>query len=101
QRHTGRQGGVCGHKFNFHSIGVLLCFSFCAFGKILGTVHNDRPETLLASALAFPAKVIVRYPPSFIEEEGQFQLPLFRHSRHGASLNKNPPISAVTAAIDG
>ena len=23
-----RQGGVCGHKFNFHSIGVLLCFWF-------------------------------------------------------------------------
>ena len=46
-------------------------------------------------------KVVVRYPPPFIEEEGQFQLPLFRHSRHGASLNKNPPISAVTAAIDG
>lgn len=41
------------------------------------------------------------YPPPFIEEERQFQLPLFRHSRHGASLNKNPPISAVTAAIDG
>ena len=69
--------------------------------KILGAVHNDRPETLLASALAFPAKAVVRYPPPFIEEERQFQLPLFRHSRHGASLNKNPPISAVTAAIDG
>jgi len=27
----------------------------------MGAVHNDRPETLLASALAFPAKVIVRY----------------------------------------
>ena len=67
----------------------------------MGAVHNDRPETLLASTLAFPAKVVVRYPPPFIEEEGQFQLPLFRHSRHGASLNKNPPISAVTAAIDG
>ena len=23
------------------------------------------------------------------------------HSRHGASLNRNPPIPAVTAAIDG
>ena len=67
----------------------------------MGAVHNDRPETLLASTLTFPAKVVVRYPPPFIEEEGQFQLPLFRHSRHGASLNKNPPISAVTAAIDG
>ena len=67
----------------------------------MGAVYNDRPETLLASALAFPAKVVVRYPPPFIEEEGQLQLPLFRHSRHGASLNKNPPISAVTAAIDG
>ena len=65
----------------------------------MGAVHNDRPETLLASTLAFPAKVVVRYPSPFIEEEGQ--LPLFRHSRHGASLNKNPPISAVTAAIDG
>ena len=65
------------------------------------TVHNDRPETLLASTLAFPAKVVIRYPPPFIEEEGQFQLPLVRHSRHGASLNKNPPIPAVTAAIDG
>ena len=81
----------------------------------MGAVHNDRPEALPASALAFPAKVVVRYPPPFIEEKGQFQLPLFRHSRHGASLNKNPPISArhgvslnknppisaVTAAIDG
>ena len=64
----------------------------------MGAVHNDRPETLLASALAFPAEVVVRYPPPFIEEEGQFQLPLFRHSRHGASLNKNPPMLAVTAA---
>ena len=27
-------------------------------------------ETLLASALAFPAEVVVRYPPPFIEEEG-------------------------------
>jgi len=26
---------------------------------------------------------------------------LLPDSRHGASLNKNPPISAVTAAIDG
>ena len=67
----------------------------------MGAVHNDRPETLLASTLAFPAKVVVRYPPPFIEEERQFQLPLFRHSRHGASLNKNPPISAVTAGVDG
>ena len=58
----------------------------------MGAVHNDRPETLLASTLAFPAKVVVRYPSPFIEEERQFQLPLFRHSRHGASLNKNPPI---------
>ena len=64
-------------------------------------VHNDRPDTLLTSALAFPAKGVVRYPPPFMEEERQCQLPLFRHSRHGASLNKNPPISAVTAAIDG
>ena len=54
----------------------------------MGAVHNDRPETLLASALAFPAKVVVRYPPPFIEEEGQFLLPLFRHSRHGASLKQ-------------
>ena len=67
----------------------------------MGTVYNDRPEALLTSTLAFPSKVVVRYPPPFIEEEGQLQLPLFRHSRHGASLNKNPPISAVTAAIDG
>jgi len=36
----------------------------------MGAVHNDRPETLLASALAFPAKAVVRYPPPFIEEEG-------------------------------
>jgi len=36
----------------------------------MGAVHNDRPETLLASALAFPAEVVVRYPPPFIEEEG-------------------------------
>lgn len=59
----------------------------------MGAVHNDRPETLLASALAFPAKVVVRYPPPFIEEEGQFQLPLFRHSRHSASLKKNAHFS--------
>ena len=72
-----------------------------AAGKIVRTGQHHRPETLLASALAFPAKVVVRYPPPFIEEEGQFQFPLFRHSRHSASLNKNPPISAVTAAIDG
>ena len=38
----------------------------------MGAVHNDRPETLLASTLAFPAKVVVRYPPPFIEEERQF-----------------------------
>ena len=67
----------------------------------MGAVYNDRPKTLSASALAFPAKVVVLYPPPFIEEEGQLQLRLFRHSRHSASLNKNPPISAVTAAIDG
>ncbi|MCC3398305.1 hypothetical protein D4759_24920 [Clostridiales bacterium AHG0011] len=64
----------------------------------MGAVYNDRPETLSASALAFPAKVVVRYPPPFIKEEEHFQLPLFRHSRHGASFKKNPPISA---AIDG
>ena len=54
----------------------------------MGAVHNDRPETLLASALAFPAEVVVRYPPPFIEEEGQLQLPLFRHSRHGILLKQ-------------
>ena len=54
----------------------------------MGAGHQDRPETLLASALAFPAKVVVRYPPPFIEEERQFQLPLFRHSRHGASYHR-------------
>lgn len=64
-------------------------------------VHNDRPETLLASALAFPAKVVVGPALSVIEEESKFLLHLFWHSRHSASLNKNPPISAVTAAIDG
>ena len=31
--------------------------------------------TGLTSTLAFPAKVVVRYPPPFIEEEGQLQLP--------------------------
>ena len=35
----------------------------------MGAVYNDRPETLSASALAFPAKVVVRYPPPFIKEE--------------------------------
>ncbi len=54
----------------------------------MGAVYNDRPETLLASALAFPAKVVVRYPPPFIEEEGQLQLPFLAHSRHGASYHR-------------
>ena len=54
----------------------------------MGAVHNERPETLLASTLAFPAKVVVRYPPPVIEEEGQLQLPFLAHSRHGASYHR-------------
>ncbi|OUO69365.1 hypothetical protein B5F55_03910 [Anaerotruncus colihominis] len=34
-------------------------------------------------------------------QKGAFLLPLIRFSRHGAFLNKNPPISAITTAIGG
>ena len=42
----------------------------------MGAVHNDRPETLLTGALAFPAKVIVGSASPVIEEESKFLLHL-------------------------
>ena len=83
--HTGRQNGVCVHKFKFHLVGFLL--SLGSFGQVMGAVDHDSPEALFALMLTLPAQVIVGHTPPVIEEEGQLQLPFLAHSRHGASYH--------------
>ena len=84
--HTGRQNGVCGHKFKIHLVGFLL--SLGSFGQVTGAVNHDSPEALFALMLTLPAQVVVGHTPPVIEEEGQLQLPFLAHSRHGASYHR-------------
>ena len=84
--HTGRQNGICGHKFKFHLVGFLL--SLGSFGQVTGAVDHDSPEALFALMLTLPAQVVVGHTPPVIEEEGQLQLPFLAHSRHGASYHR-------------
>ena len=84
--HTGRQNGVCGHKFKIHLSDFLL--SLGSFGQVMGAVDHNSPEALFALMLTLPAQVVVGHTPPVIEEEGQLQLPFFAHSRHGASYHR-------------
>ena len=97
--HTGRQNGVCGHKFKFHLVGFLL--SLGSFGQVMGGSRSQQPEALFALMLTLPTQVVVGHTPPVIEEEGKFHLPFLAHSRHGAPIIENPPISAVTVEMGG
>ena len=97
--HTGRQNGVCGHKFKIHLSDFLL--SLGSFGQVMGAVDHNSPEALFALMLTLPAQVVVGHTPPVIEEEGQLQLPFFAHSRMVPPIIENPPISAVTVEMGG
>jgi hypothetical protein len=44
---------------------------------VVGAEDHNGPEALFAGVAAFPAKAVIRHPPTLVEEEGQLQLPLF------------------------
>ena len=48
--------------------------SFCAFGTIVRTLYQDRPETLLAVVDAFPAEGVKGDAATVVEKERPFQL---------------------------
>jgi len=57
------------------------------FGPVTGAKDNDCPEALLAVVGAAPAKVVIGYTVSVVEEKAPFKPPFVAHARHFSLLS--------------